>query len=160
MCPLVETCHSNSVRCICSLVPELGTVMDKSWISKNWVLSVTVDRLLCGVQNSVDLTPLTWSTNRVKSMGQSINDQSVNKGQRGQSHTAHAILFKLIRLCTWASKCTCNMKILQRKFYWLAFSCSRLNMPPKSLLWEHFYTNRSRFKDCWKVYWTLFQAEI
>ena len=109
---------------------------------------------------SVDLTPLTWSTNRVKSIGQSIIDRSVNKGQRGQSHVAHAILFKLIRLCTWASKCTCNMKILQRKFYWLAFSCSRLNMPPKSLLWEHFYTNRSRFKDCWKVYWTLFQAEI
>ena len=75
MCPLVETCHSNSVRCICSLVPELGTVMGQ----QNWVLSVTVDRLLCGVQNSVDLTPLTWSTNRVKSMGQSINDRSVNK---------------------------------------------------------------------------------
>ena len=49
--------------------------------------------------NSVDLTPLTWSTNRVKSMGQSIIDRSVNKGQRGQSHMAHAIC-KPTRLCT------------------------------------------------------------
>ena len=99
----------------------------------------------CFQTSSVDLTPLTWSTNRVKSMGQSIIDQSVNKGQRGQSHVAHAIC-KPIRLCTWASKCTCNMKELQRKFYWLAFSCSHLNMPPKSLLWEHFYTNSLKFK--------------
>ena len=91
--------------------------------------------------DSVDLTPLTGSTNRVKSMGQSIIDQPVNKGQRGQSHMAHTIC-KPIRLCTWASKCTCNMKELRRKFNWLAFSCSHLNMHQ-----NHFYGSISMLID-------------
>ena len=56
---------------------------------KRKLIFIFCDGNIIGSRNertSVVLTPLTWSINRVKSMGQSTIDGSVKKGQRGQRH--------------------------------------------------------------------------